>query len=141
MTRVDFYVLSDSTNYSIAVLACKLTEKAFKQGHRVFIQTDDYQHSDTIDKLLWSFREGSFIPHGKCPLDDHKLTPVVVGHECDSDQDPDILINLSKNVPPSFARFQRLMELVGNQTAEKNSARERFRFYRERGYPLQTHNL
>jgi len=64
MTQVDFYILSDETGTARALLACRLTEKAWKQGHRVYINTASPQQLADLDDLLWTFRAGSFIPHG-----------------------------------------------------------------------------
>jgi DNA polymerase-3 subunit chi len=52
-----------------------------------------------------------------------------------------VLINLHDAPPPFFSRFERLAEVVGADEAGAAAARERFRFYRERGYELRTHNL
>ena len=52
-----------------------------------------------------------------------------------------VLINLHDAAPPFFSRFERLAEIVGADEAGTAAARERFRFYRERGYELRTHNL
>jgi len=47
-----------------------------------------------------------------------------------------VLINLSDQTPSNFARFERMLEIVADQEAERNAGRERYRFYKERGYPL-----
>ena len=39
-------------------------------------------------------------------------------------------------VPPQFARFERLLEIVGNEDEELAAGRERYRFYRDRGYAI-----
>ena len=49
--------------------------------------------------------------------------------------------NLNAEPPPFFSRFERLAEIVGKDDADVVAGRERFRFYRERGYELRTHNL
>ena len=52
-----------------------------------------------------------------------------------------MLINLALAPPPFFSRFERLAEIVGAEAADAAAGRERYRFYRERGYELRTHNL
>ena len=52
-----------------------------------------------------------------------------------------MLINLGLAPPPFFSRFERLAEIVGVDPADAEAGRERYRFYRERGYELRTHSL
>ena len=46
------------------------------------------------------------------------------------------LVNLGDEVPPGFARFQRLFEIVSQNDADKVAARTRMAFYKDRGYPI-----
>ena len=55
--------------------------------------------------------------------------------------DGDVLINLTPAVPLFFSRFARVAEIVGQDEDSKLSARERFRFYRDRGYALESHTI
>jgi len=43
--------------------------------------------------------------------------------------------------PSMFSRFQRLVEIVGTDADDREDARARFRFYRDRGYEIRTHQL
>jgi DNA polymerase III subunit chi len=52
-----------------------------------------------------------------------------------------VLINLGAEVPQFFGRFERVAELVDQRPELLAQSRERFRFYRERGYELNTHQL
>jgi len=52
-----------------------------------------------------------------------------------------VLINLRAEQPPYFSRFERLIEIVSLDDEDRRLARERYRFYRERGYPLDSHDL
>jgi DNA polymerase-3 subunit chi len=44
-------------------------------------------------------------------------------------------------LPPYFSRYARLIELVSTAEADRHAARERWRFYRERGYEIHTHEV
>lgn len=145
MTRVNFYVLAQGTGQQRPVFACRLAEKAFARGMRIYIHTDNPGETARLDELLWTYRDGSFLPH--LPAEDagqsdpEMLTPVLVGHGDAPDGLDGLLINLSADVPPFFSRFERVAEIVGGDEPERERARERFRFYRHRGYELETHNL
>ena len=53
----------------------------------------------------------------------------------------EVLINLRAEWPPFFSRFQRLIEIVSLDEQDRGQARERFKFYRDRGYAIQSHDL
>ena len=53
----------------------------------------------------------------------------------------DVLINLSPEVPVFFSRFRRTLEVVSGSDSDRSDSRERYRFYKARGYPLNHHNL
>lgn len=141
MTRVDFYILGGSAHGDRRVLACRLADKAYRNAHRVYVHTGSERETREVDELLWTFQAGSFVPHTCYPADPDEHPPVLIGHQDEPEVDPDVLINLSDALPRFFARFERVLEIVGTEDPARQQARERFRFYRERGYPLTTHEL
>ncbi|MBD3670836.1 MAG: DNA polymerase III subunit chi [Gammaproteobacteria bacterium] len=139
MTRIDFYILDSADDGSRERYACRVTEKAYQMGHRVFIHSESIQQAQALDEMLWSFRAGSFIPHGLHQQEPD--APVTIGHDIDPLESTDILINLAPEAPPFFSRFQRVAEIVNEAPETKKHARDRFRFYRDRGYELQHHQI
>lgn len=135
MTRVDFYLANGDRHLA----ACKLIHKAFRLGHRIYLLTQDAGETERLDELLWTFAPGSFIPHRRDANDPR--VPVVIGHAAPPESLNDVMVSLAHDVPPYYAQFQRVAEIVGGEDADKQRARERFRFYRERGCAPQTHNL
>jgi DNA polymerase-3 subunit chi len=67
-------------------------------------------------------------------------TPVVLTSNLDEAPHHQVLVNLGAPVPAQFARFERLVEIVGSEGDELAAGRERYRFYRDRGYVIETHN-
>lgn len=65
-------------------------------------------------------------------------SPIVLTHQAEDIVHYDLLINLDSECAPFFARFDRLIEIVGTTEPAKQQARERYKFYKDRGYPLQT---
>jgi DNA polymerase-3 subunit chi len=141
MTKVDFYLLSTDSD-SRERFACRLAEKAWRLGNRIFLLAQDKPAAHKLDDLLWTFSQGSFVPHAVCEQDtDANVHPVLIGHAEPPDTLNDVLISLNPEVPAWFSRFTRIAELVGATEDDKARGRERFRFYRERGYPLEMHKL
>ncbi|MBL8421091.1 MAG: DNA polymerase III subunit chi, partial [Dechloromonas sp.] len=44
-------------------------------------------------------------------------------------------------VPPGFSRFHSLIEVVGQEEADRSSARDRVKFYKDRGYEVRYFDL
>ena len=140
MTRVDFYVLSSSSDNARLNFTCRLTEKVFNLGQRVFIHSPSQQLTSKLDDLLWTFKAGAFVPHA--PIDQAAGEPVVLSHDAEpKDADWDVLVNLSSEVPDFFSRYHRVAEVIDKDAGRRDAGRERFRFYRERGYEIHTHNV
>lgn len=140
MTQVDFYILPDEEQQARLLFLCRLVEKAYKKQHRIYIHTDSETTSNTIDLLLWTFKVDSFIPHHLL-ADDSAPAPVAIGHGDSCGDHHDVLINLCNDVPDFFSRFERCAEIVIQQPEVLETTRKHFGFYRERGYPLNTHDL
>lgn len=139
MTRIDFYILPDVAVAARNRFACRLASKAVSSGHRVFIHTTDEAQGRTLDELLWDYPDRRFVPHGVMSEPETGVDlPVHIGWEEPRRYDG-VLINLTGDVPEFFARFTRVAEIVVEETREQG--RERYRFYRHRGYPLYDHSM
>ncbi len=141
MTQIDFYILGDQATGDRFQLACRIVDKAWRQGHRIYLHTNSDAESRHLDKLLWTQWEESFIPHGLIGESDGTLTPVLIGHNAQAGDEHDVLINLATDMPPFFSRFTRVAELIDQDPVVRKAGRNRYRTYRDRGYTLNTHNL
>lgn len=138
MTRVTFYVLKNTATDRQAV-ACRLAEKAYLNGHHVFIHTSNQAETDNINDLLWSMRAESFVPHEvhTAEATEHH-TPVLIAHQAEPPRLMDVMINLNPEQPLFFSQFDRLLELVDDDETIKQAGRKRYQFYKDRGYQLDT---
>jgi DNA polymerase III subunit chi len=139
--RIDFYVLPDHKEQGRALLACRLTDKAYSHGHTVYLFAASDAQVTTLDDLLWTFRQDSFIPHERYPLAGSEGSPVLIGTAPPPEVAAQVLINCTDALPEGFERFERVVELVDQQPAVLARARERFKHYRERGGAPETHKL
>ena len=137
MTLIDFYVNAENR---LATLS-SLSVKAVRQNARLFVLTQDREATDRVDRYLWTQPAIGFLPHCQA---NHKLarrTPIIVDHLTDSLVHEQVLVNFSDDCSSVFSRFERLIEIVGLEEDEKVRARQRFKFYRDRGYELRAHDL
>ncbi len=141
MTEVDFYILKDKAPQAGMQFACRLAEKIFKDGHQVYINTTSGQQLKQLDDLLWTFREGSFLPHAVCTSNEPEATPILLGHAIEPEGPSDVLVNLAEDIPAFFSRFSRVTELVSGDDTQREMARTRYKFYKDRGYTVRSHQL
>jgi DNA polymerase-3 subunit chi len=137
MTQIDFYThVPDKLR-----IACQLSTKAFARGLKVTVFCPDPDTAARFDRLLWMTPAIGFVPH--CAPDDPLAaeTPVIVDCRGDNLLHDDVLLNLRPEWPPFFGRFRRLIEIVSLEDGDRAAARERFRFYRDRGYEIRSHDL
>jgi len=132
MTRIDFHSsVPDKFRY-----ACRLVRKARAADARIVLMADR-QDLAALDAALWTFSAEDFTPHVQAGDPLAAQTPVILTDD-DSAELPhhQILINLSSTTPAHFARFERLIEIVGKESAAADAGRNRYRIYRDQGYPL-----
>ncbi len=139
MTKIDFYLLRTASEESQGDhFACLLTDKAYRGGNRVLITASSETHAAKLDELLWKVPISGFIPHG--PATDVSNKVAIDYNQNPGDHD-DCLINLSQQVPEYCARFKRICEVVVFNDEARAASRERFKYYQQRGFPINTHEI
>lgn len=141
MTEVDIhYNLSDKAAY-----ACRLVRKMVGRGASAVLLGAP-QQLEQLDRLLWTFSAQDFLPHCRsdAPATMLLASPIVLAEvapdiDATSTREP-ILVNLGFEVPAGFEKHQRLIDLVGQDESERTLGRQRWKFYKERGYPIKAHD-
>lgn len=136
MTRVDFYTGSSDKLRT----ACQLSHKAMQHGLRVLLHVPDDETAGKLDRLLWHYPPTAFMPHCHSNEAEASDMPVVIARD---EQFPhaELLISLHDECLPFFSRFERVIEIVGSDDADAARGRDRFKFYRDRGYELNHTDL
>lgn len=116
-------------------------ERASGEGRRVLVYVPADDRRDHLDRLLWTQPATGFTPHCRAENDLAAETPIVFASGLDNPLHDECLLNLSDEVPSGFSRFEELIEIVSIEDAVRLPGRERFRFYRERGYPLENRDI
>lgn len=144
MTHIDFYILSKQALFDRQIFACQLTERALLSGHKVLLYLEDKQSASAMNQLLWEWKPEAFIPHA--PFINHQdatkhIEPVMLGWEEHIGEHFDILINLAQNVPNRFSQFERLLEIVVQEPEVLQKSRDKYRFYKHRGFYIKNNDL
>jgi DNA polymerase-3 subunit chi len=137
VTKIDFYTGTDDKLRT----ACLLSHKAMQNGLRVLLHTPDQATAEMLDQLLWQHPAAAFMPH--CLSSDQAAAemPVIIGHQPEPFPHSEVLISLHTTCLPFFSRFERVIEIVNQDAEDSRLGRERFGFYRERGYEMRHFDL
>lgn len=139
--RVDFYLLANDQPNAHWLVACRLLEKAYFKGHRVFVYCANQRDAELLDDLLWSFKDDSFIPHNLQGEGPEPPPPIHIGYGKEPRGFNDILLNTTDTIPPFYTKFKRVIELVMNSEEKKEQSRMRYKEYRAKGCALYTHDI
>ena len=138
MTEVAFHFNApDKVAY-----ACRLLRKAVGSGAKVVVTAgSDALHR--LDVALWTFAPLEFVPHCQTSANAAVLaaSSVVLTSTVSAAPHQQVLVNLGDQVPDGFERFERLIEVVGLQDADRQQARSRWKHYADRGYAITRHDL
>ena len=137
MTRIDFYrYAQDKLRF-----ACRLATKAYQRSNRLVVYSPASDVLAEFDRALWTFQATGFVPHVYAGTALASETPIVLATSDESLPHHEVLLNLGHEWPPFFASFERVLEIVGVDEADKERARGRYAFYKKRGYDIQLNDV
>ncbi len=137
MTRIQF--LHSAADRLLA--AAEWLRLASESGRAVYVYAPDAAIAERLDRLLWTHPATGFIPHCLAASPLASETPIVIDGDPGASSRCACLLNLGDVVPPAFSRFEELVEIVSRDDGDRLPARERFKFYRERGYALDNRDI
>lgn len=116
-------------------MAWHLARKAHAAGMRVVLRAERAD-LETLDAALWESPPDAFMPHVMAGDALAAHTPVILSTD-DAAPLPhyQVLINLGRNFPAHYARFERIIEIVAADSADAEAGRQRYSRYRDLGCP------
>jgi DNA polymerase-3 subunit chi len=140
--RVDFYVLQEASSTGRLKLACRLAEKAYLAAQVALVWHTDPHELKEFDELLWTFMDGSFVPHEMvAPGTSITETPVLLSAGAPPPRTVDIIINLAPEVPACLGQARRVAEIIDGDDTRRRAGRARFKAYRDLGIQPASHNV
>lgn len=137
MTQVFFY---HGAAEKIAA-ACALLSGAYAKKKPVLVYAVDNSVANSVDRMLWTHSALSFVPHCRADSALAAETPILITDQLDNIAQDQRLMNLSQEIPPGFSRFESLIEVVGQEEGDRTAARDRVKFYKDRGYEVRYFDL
>jgi DNA polymerase-3 subunit chi len=142
LPKVNFYILSSQSEQGRQIFACKLAEKAFRFGFKCYILLDNLEQAERLDRLLWTFRANSFVPHviyQDALPSSHNA--VILGTQPTPEYWQHTLINLSIKLPENIEQSEQIFELLDNDPTQKQAGRERYRQYQSLDIDINTYKI
>jgi DNA polymerase III subunit chi len=105
-----------------------LIEKTIERGWRAVIQAGNPERVEALDQLLWTFKEGSFIPHGTAKAGHAAHQPVFLtaGNENPNGATVRFMVDGAQMEPleTQLAAYTRVVFMFnGNDAHELSTAR------------------
>ena len=138
MTEVAFHVnVPDPLAYT-----CRLIRKGYLLGMSMLVMCDGRQ-SAQLDRQLWAMRNVDFVPHclesASQALVDRSA--VILAEGAAPQRAFDALVNLRADMPPSFASYAKVFEVVSFEPDDLEAARQRWRAYKQAGLEPRRHEV
>ena len=121
--------------------AAQWLQQAWAKRQAVLVFVPDTEQATRLDRMLWTQPALSFVPHCRSDVPLAAETTILLTDRLEDPAQEACLLNLSDNLPPSFSRFEHLVEIVSTADSDRLPARERFKFYRERGYAIESQDI
>jgi|SRR5579872_5349215 len=139
--RVDFYVIEEASGAARLRVACRLAEKAYLASQRALLWHTDRAELEALDALLWTFADGSFVPHEWLTSNAAAEAPVLLSAGSPPTEAFDFIVNLAAEPPPFLHLTRRVAEIIDGDDGRRRAGRARFKTYRELGIDPATHTL
>ncbi len=129
MTHIEFiFNVVDKTT-----LAIGLTEQLIRRNRSALIYLEDQKAIDHFSLAL--LEKELFMPH---LIEENAFLNKLSLTQSRIDLMDDTLINLSSKEIKGFSRYLKMYEFVGCDDKDKKSARERYSFYKDCGYQVDS---
>lgn len=124
MTSIEFYILTEDAPLERLQLVDELIDKSMRAGRSVHIHTSSATSRQT---LIERYRD--YLPDEAVGLS--------ICHTTEPADHMQVLVNLAPEVPHFFSRFEKTLEIIDSDQQTRLLGRERYQYYRHRGYPLK----
>ena len=140
MPRADFYLIAKPRfRDDPLLLVCELARRAFESAQSTLILARSAEQADALDEKLWEFDETAFVPHQIAGDEDDALCPVLILAPGVATPDRALVINLRDACAPGL--FERVLEVVPADEAQRAGSRERWKTYQAAGFQVSKHDM
>lgn len=137
MSEILFYHLTEKT---LDQTLPGLVEKSIQREWNVVVQAGSEEKLETIDSLLWTYREDAFIPHSMVRDGTEAYQPVWLTVEKDNPNGAQIRFLVEGAEFDQTADYERMVYMFdGHDNTAVDHARARWKFHKDQGIGEQTY--
>lgn len=115
----------------------KLLERARADGHRILVRAASPERVAHLDSVLWTYEEGSFLPHGSAHDGNGAAQPIWLTDGEDNPNDASMVVLVDGVETADLGGFVRCADLFdGNDPEAVEAARGRWRRARDAGHTM-----
>jgi DNA polymerase-3 subunit chi len=134
MTQIGFYHL---LNTPLEAALPRLLSKALGQGMRALVMAGTPERVKALDGVLWSFDQGSFLPHGTAKEGRPEDQPIYLTTDAENPNGASLLVLTDGVEHGSIGAFERCLDLFdGTDEQAVTAARARWRALKDAGHEL-----
>ena len=139
MPRADFYIIPEPSLPPRFV--CQLAGRVREEGYDLYLHAASKAAALTLDDLLWTFRDISFLPHALVDEAEASDCPIVIGWEGAEGPPRQVLLNASGALPQSIAGYERIIDAAPADPKARDLARQRYKHYLDQGLEVRHHKI
>ncbi len=132
MSAINFYELAVSPVDKVLPV---LVLKAYEQGMRCVVLAENKDRLDELNKVIWTFKQDAFIPHGT--KDDGKPENQVIYLTCEEENPNNssvVFVTDNREVKGAFEKFVDIFDGTVPETLK--SAQARIDGYKAKGFEV-----
>ena len=134
MTDIGFYHL---TRTPLERALPRLLEKVVETGARAVVIASSSDRVEALNSMLWTYDQGSFLPHGSARDGDAGDQPIWLTTEDENPNGATVLVLADGAQSAAVGTYVRCLEMFdGNDPSAVTAARERWRGYATAGHGL-----
>ncbi|MGB4100887.1 MAG: DNA polymerase III subunit chi [Alphaproteobacteria bacterium] len=134
MVEINFYHLTRS---ALEQVLPDLLEKTLARGWKAVVIAGSPERAEALTQHLWTYRPGSFLPHGNAKDGDGEVQPIWLTHSDERPNAAEVLFLVDGGTSAALGNFQRVCEIFPGDDAEAVAlARTRWQSYQAEGHTL-----
>jgi DNA polymerase-3 subunit chi len=115
----------------------RLLERALAESHRIVVLAGSAERVAHLDGLLWTYSEGSFLPHGSARDANMPRQPIFLTERDENPNKATMLVLIDGANSTHLAEFARCCDMFdGNDPAAVEAARKRWTEAKSAGHQL-----
>jgi DNA polymerase-3 subunit chi len=115
MTEILFYHLE---NQPLERVIPVLLEKSLERGWKAVVETGSRERAETLDTVLWTWRDDSFLPHGLAGQEADSRQPVLITTGTDNPNGASVRFFVDRAVPRDVEGYERIVYLFSGHDPE-----------------------